>query len=116
MAFVIYTSLGVNYYFSAPNPCEINNGGCTHLCLLSSTNSSGYSCTCADGFYLDTDQRTCINPGSCRLLFSMMMESEVNLFFQTADDTGTPTTQVPPPGIRLFGIHNNIIMSLLNAI
>ena len=31
------------------DPCEVGNGGCTHLCLLSATEPSGYSCICPDG-------------------------------------------------------------------
>ena len=32
-----------------PDPCAENNGGCSHLCLLSFARSSGYSCVCPDG-------------------------------------------------------------------
>lgn len=32
-------------------PCEVNNGGCSHLCLLSST-SPYYSCACPSGIKL----------------------------------------------------------------
>ena len=28
------------------NPCKENNGNCSHLCLLSSSVSKGYSCAC----------------------------------------------------------------------
>ncbi|XP_041374759.1 low-density lipoprotein receptor-related protein 2-like [Gigantopelta aegis] len=43
----------------APNPCGTNNGGCSHLCLLSPSNAS-YICSCPDFFVLTPDQRTCI--------------------------------------------------------
>ena len=43
------------------NPCELNNGGCSHLCLLSSTSDSRYSCACCnDNMVLSSDGRTCI--------------------------------------------------------
>ncbi|XP_022921032.1 low-density lipoprotein receptor-related protein 6 [Onthophagus taurus] len=36
------------------NPCEFNNGGCSHLCLLSSS-ALGYSCGCPSGVKLITN-------------------------------------------------------------
>lgn len=55
------------------NPCKENNGGCSHLCLLSpplnvkTQNIFGpndvavnYTCACPNQFYLSTDGRTCI--------------------------------------------------------
>ena len=45
---------------TALNPCGNNNGGCTHLCLLSSTDSRGYSCACHNGTVLHQDQLQCI--------------------------------------------------------
>ena len=49
----------------AVNPCASNNGGCSHLCLLS-TASSRYTCACPDGLglHLAANLRTCINPSS----------------------------------------------------
>ncbi|XP_071823426.1 low-density lipoprotein receptor-related protein 2-like isoform X4 [Apostichopus japonicus] len=40
-----------------PNPCAGNNGGCSHLCLLSE--GGGYSCACPDGFDLNFDGLLC---------------------------------------------------------
>ena len=37
--------------------CE--NAGCSHLCLLSSTSTARYTCTCPNGLVLDSDQKTC---------------------------------------------------------
>lgn len=43
------------------NPCGDNNGGCSHLCLLSPNYEKvTYSCACPDQFYLDHDNKTCI--------------------------------------------------------
>lgn len=47
------------------NPCRINNGNCSHLCLLS-TKAPGYSCACPTGVKL-IDNYTCAN-GSEKLL------------------------------------------------
>lgn len=40
------------------NPCGLNNGGCSHLCLLSA-GLNNYTCICPDGFLLSTDGKTC---------------------------------------------------------
>lgn len=39
-------------------PCEVNNGGCSHLCLLAPL-PKGYSCTCPTGINLQSDGKTC---------------------------------------------------------
>lgn len=44
----------------APNPCGTTNGGCSHLCLLSSLAFEGYTCACPEGLTLSADRRTCI--------------------------------------------------------
>jgi len=54
------------------NPCQVNNGGCAHFCMLShletsSSSSSfdnnnsngGFRCKCKIGFSLNRDLRTC---------------------------------------------------------
>ncbi|XP_055683188.1 low-density lipoprotein receptor-related protein 2 [Lutzomyia longipalpis] len=57
-----------------PNPCGENNGGCSHLCLLSPPPEStylniegyieegapSYKCACPNQFYLARDTKTCI--------------------------------------------------------
>lgn len=40
------------------NPCSNNNGGCSHLCLLSP--GGGYKCTCPNNFILEGNNKTCI--------------------------------------------------------
>jgi len=39
------------------NMCQINNGGCSHLCLRNS--AKGYSCLCPTGMILYNDEKTC---------------------------------------------------------
>jgi hypothetical protein len=39
------------------SPCSVNNGGCSHLCLLAS--GGNYSCACPTGVVLLSDQKTC---------------------------------------------------------
>uniref|UniRef100_A0A8C3Y834 LDL receptor related protein 4 n=1 Tax=Catharus ustulatus TaxID=91951 RepID=A0A8C3Y834_CATUS len=41
-----------------PPACEVNNGGCSHLCLLAPL-PKGYSCTCPTGINLLSDGKTC---------------------------------------------------------
>ena len=43
----------------AINPCGDNNGGCSHLCLISGGGRS-YSCACPEFFVLSSDGRKCI--------------------------------------------------------
>ncbi|XP_058500814.1 low-density lipoprotein receptor-related protein 5 [Solea solea] len=51
-------------YFQTP--CSDNNGGCSHLCLLSPVNPF-YSCACPTGVQLNPDGKTC-KPGAEQVL------------------------------------------------
>lgn len=56
------------------NPCGTNNGGCSHLCLISPPPASsylnidgygeegetGFTCACPNQFYLGPDRKTCV--------------------------------------------------------
>ncbi|KAM9485972.1 low-density lipoprotein receptor-related protein 1B [Clarias gariepinus] len=39
--------------------CQVGNGGCSHLCLLSP--GGGHKCACPTNFYLASDGRTCLS-------------------------------------------------------
>ena len=54
----------------ATNPCASNNGGCSHLCLLSNT-SAGHTCACPDGngYQLAANGRDCIGLCGCRCVY-----------------------------------------------
>uniref|UniRef100_A0A3Q2Y480 Low density lipoprotein receptor-related protein 1Ba n=1 Tax=Hippocampus comes TaxID=109280 RepID=A0A3Q2Y480_HIPCM len=39
--------------------CQIANGGCSHLCLLSP--GGGHKCACPSNFYLAADNKTCLS-------------------------------------------------------
>lgn len=43
----------------ADHPCQVNNGGCSNLCLLSPGGS--YKCACPTNFYLAADGRQCLS-------------------------------------------------------
>lgn len=45
------------------HPCRLNNGNCSHLCLLS---SKKMLCSCPLGMELNSDQRTCSKPLTCK--------------------------------------------------
>ena len=50
-----------NFVFgTVNNPCQLDNGGCSYLCLLSSTSSSGYSCVGNDDVEMSHDNKMCI--------------------------------------------------------
>ena len=34
------------------NPCELDNGNCSHLCLLSVEEEAGFSCACPNGYQM----------------------------------------------------------------
>lgn len=61
----VILSLHVPCHAGNNNPCQNNNGGCSHLCLLSSSNTEGYTCACPDGSYLATNQKVCIGKRGC---------------------------------------------------
>ena len=44
--------------FSGNQLCKVNNGGCSHLCLLT---PDGYQCSCPDGFFLDSHGMICLS-------------------------------------------------------
>lgn len=44
---------------SLGTPCLHQNGGCSHLCLLSASHALGYSCGCPTGVRLLPDSKTC---------------------------------------------------------
>lgn len=44
---------------SIPSPCADNNGGCSHLCLLSPTDK-GFRCACPTGIKLRVTKSVCV--------------------------------------------------------
>jgi hypothetical protein len=56
-------ALAVYHYSLQPsgeNPCGINNGGCSHLCLKSENEQKKYTCACPNTFLLDVDGKKCV--------------------------------------------------------
>lgn len=55
------------------HPCEINNGGCSHLCLLAPS-PPGFTCSCPIGIKLTNDNRTCADGPQELLLLARRTE------------------------------------------
>ncbi|XP_028649665.2 low-density lipoprotein receptor-related protein 4 isoform X1 [Erpetoichthys calabaricus] len=51
------------------SPCNVNNGGCSHLCLLAPL-PKGSSCACPTGINLQSDGKTCASGMSSFLIFA----------------------------------------------
>ena len=47
------------YFLAGQNPCGSDNGGCSHLCLLSAVDPRGFSCDCPDEMTLEEDGQNC---------------------------------------------------------
>ena len=45
------------FSLTASNPCATAN--CSHICLLTGFNEQGYTCTCPDGYVLESDGLLC---------------------------------------------------------
>ena len=45
--------------FPGTNPCSPNNGGCSHLCLLSAVTKT-YTCRCPTGMNMSSGGKTCV--------------------------------------------------------
>uniref|UniRef100_A0A8C1TDN1 Low density lipoprotein receptor-related protein 4 n=1 Tax=Cyprinus carpio TaxID=7962 RepID=A0A8C1TDN1_CYPCA len=50
-------------------PCSVNNGGCSHLCLLAPA-PKGSSCACPTGINLQADGKTCTHAMNSFLVFA----------------------------------------------
>ena len=53
-------TLVINYLPVVSNPCQSDNGGCSHLCLLSATSLGHSSCACPTGYKIDRSKRNCL--------------------------------------------------------
>lgn len=77
-----------------PTPCDTNNGGCSHLCLLSSE-SPGYSCACPTGIKF-INETACANGVDHLLLLVQRVEiSKVSL-----DSSDYTNFKIPLKGVK----------------
>ena len=70
---------------SSPNPCEKAN--CSHICLLSSTNSAGYTCKCPPGYVQGTDSNSKCIQVETPYLMVMKGSQLVDLSLTTTSNT-----------------------------
>ncbi|XP_018572633.1 low-density lipoprotein receptor-related protein 6 isoform X2 [Anoplophora glabripennis] len=66
-----------------PHPCETNNGGCSHLCLLAPS-PPGFTCACPIGIKLTNDNKTCAE-GPQELLL-LARRTEICLIYLDSPD------------------------------
>ncbi|KOX76539.1 Vitellogenin receptor [Melipona quadrifasciata] len=55
--------VGIHETYVKEHQCRINNGNCSHVCLLS--NSHSYLCACPPDMMLNVDNRTCSPQTAC---------------------------------------------------
>ena len=69
------------------NPCKVNNGNCSHLCLLS-TNSVGFTCACPTGVKLISPTKCADGPQEMLFLVQRTQISKISL--DSPDFTSVP--------------------------
>ncbi|XP_012250592.2 low-density lipoprotein receptor-related protein 6 [Athalia rosae] len=88
------------------NPCAINNGGCSHLCL--NRPGDNYVCACQIGYELTKDKRTCVVPDAF-LLFARK-ENIGRISIENANnDNIIPVTGVKDASALDFDMSDNRI-------
>ena len=70
-----------------PSPCDRENGGCSHLCLMS-PRASGFACACPTGVRLRPDGRNCAD-GPDQLLLLARRPDLRRISLDMPDYTGT---------------------------
>ncbi|KAK6034741.1 Low-density lipoprotein receptor repeat class B, partial [Cooperia oncophora] len=81
-----------------PNPCALNNGGCSHFCLL--LNFHPWSqCSCPVGIKLLDDEKTCDPRGIDKILFISAVSGIYHISLDTPDFT--------PKQILFEGLNND---------
>lgn len=74
--------------------CKVNNGRCSHLCLLSPL-PLGYSCACPTGILLKKDNRTCYQDMRNFLIFSQRTGiRKVSLDVEYIADVNLPVSAI----------------------
>ncbi|XP_011296732.1 vitellogenin receptor [Fopius arisanus] len=59
----LITTSSKNYSIDNVHQCQINNGGCSHVCLVESLTSR--ACRCPPAMILDADHETCLLDSAC---------------------------------------------------
>lgn len=76
--FLQYLMWFLSVLFSAPlvfavsgHPCQVDNGGCSNLCLLSP--GGNYKCACPTNFYLAADGKQCLSNCTASQVISFIL-------------------------------------------
>ena len=82
LQFEFYLNLSQNVLcILGQNPCAENNGGCSHLCLLSAVAADGFTCNCPDDLDLEENGKNCSGTYSNTVIF---FDTEVNLIVEAS--------------------------------
>ncbi|XP_037945125.1 low-density lipoprotein receptor-related protein 6 [Teleopsis dalmanni] len=95
------TSLYVfhKYRQTGSNACKINNGGCTHLCLVVKSSQRGMVCACPTHYILAKDNVSCIPPKN------YIIFSQRNSFGRLlANTTDCPNVPLPVIGKNIRAV------------
>ncbi|XP_035623102.1 coagulation factor X [Oncorhynchus keta] len=80
---------GYNCEIAIPELCENKNGDCDHFCQVK---KDSVQCSCADGYYLDTDDKSCLSNEAFKCGF-VVSKNTRSIFFYQPNTTATNTTE-----------------------
>ena len=96
----IVLKLFIVFIYAVSNPCSVNNGNCSYICLLSAVTPSRFSCVCP-GDYVPTENQT-----HCKR--KIHTESMHNNYFSTTCMFFFFFTCSAPPRL-LFSVYSSVI-------
>lgn len=70
---------------AARNDCLERN--CSHICLLSASNTNGYTCACPPGLELDENSRDCKGAGSTACVSNDVLTKYLYTYIQLLLDS-----------------------------
>ncbi|XP_015757208.1 PREDICTED: low-density lipoprotein receptor-related protein 4-like [Acropora digitifera] len=84
------------FKFSVTNPCEVNNGNCSHLCLLAVA-PMGRSCRCPNGMQMQSGNGTCTGTPINKPVGPNISATTPSSQSTTKASTAEPTTPTSKP-------------------
>ncbi|XP_014007903.1 LOW QUALITY PROTEIN: coagulation factor X [Salmo salar] len=90
---------GYNCEIAIPELCENNNGDCDHFCHVK---KDSVQCSCADGYYLDTDDKSCLSNEAFKCGFVVSKKTRTIFIYQpntTATNTTENTNMMEDPNV-----------------
>uniref|UniRef100_A0A3P8ZAH8 coagulation factor Xa n=1 Tax=Esox lucius TaxID=8010 RepID=A0A3P8ZAH8_ESOLU len=80
---------GFNCEIAIPELCENKNGGCAHFCKVK---KASVECSCADGYYLDSDGKSCLSNEDFKCGF-VISKNTRSSFIYLPNNTATNATR-----------------------